>query len=112
MANNYNLSISQGDTFATLLSLTNSDGSILDLTDYVASGQARYSYSSTGVLLTLKPTIYSAVSGIIRLVISGSESASLPCSVVPYDIEIFNTGDSTTLKPIRGYMEIGVEVTR
>jgi hypothetical protein len=111
---NYNLEVIQGSTFSTILSLTNSDGSIISLANYVPTGQIRYSYGSSTVLLSLKPTIYSITGGQISLIISGSESSNLPCGQFPYDIEIFTTGlsDETILKPILGYCSIFPEITR
>lgn len=112
--NRYNLEIYQGSTFSTILSLLNSDGSILTLENYVPTGQVRYSYGNTGVLLHLRPTIYSITGGQISLIISGAESSSLPCGIFPFDIEIFTTGlaDETILKPILGYTNIQPEVCR
>jgi hypothetical protein len=110
----YNLSIIQGSTFNTRLNITNSDGSYFNLENYVPTGQIRYSYGSTGVLLALRPTVYSTTSGILNLNISGSQTSSIPCGVFPYDIEIFTTGQSTEniLKPIAGYINCSPEVTR
>ncbi len=109
----YNLSITQGSTFSTLLTLTDSNGAAINLTNYVPSGQIRSAYSATDVLLYLKPTIYSITGGQIKLIISGSESSNLPCGIWPYDIEIGTTGvsDETILKPLAGYAYIGPEVT-
>ncbi len=110
----YNLNIIQGSTYNTRLNISNSDGSVFLLDNYVASGQIRYSYGYNNILLTLKPTVYSTISGILNLTISGSESSTLPYGIFPYDIEIRTTGQSTEniLKPIAGYVNVAPEVTR
>ena len=110
----YNLNIIQGSTFNTRLNITNSDGSAFLLDNYVPTGQIRASYGSNGILLSLKPTIYSSISGILNLTISGSETQNLPCGLFPYDIEIYTTGQSTEniLKPIGGYVNVSPEITR
>ena len=110
----YNLNIIQGSTYNTNLNIKNGDGTYFSLTNYAATGQIRYSYGSSNVLLALRPTVYSEASGILSLTISGSETSNMPCGVFPYDIEIYTTGQSTEniLKPILGYCSIQPECTR
>lgn len=109
----YDLGIIQGSTFNVTLTLTNDvDGSYINLSGYNVTGQMRSYYRSNNVLLGLSPTIYSAISGMININISGSQTASLPVGMFPFDIEIYNSDESSVLKPIRGYAQISPEVTR
>lgn len=111
MANTYNLTILQGDSFSLRVNASNSDGSYINLSGYGARGSIKYSYSNTGILLNLNPTIHNSfVSGIVDIYVSGSQTESLPVGIFPYDIEVTGSNGYVN-KFIRGYANISPEVT-
>ncbi len=108
---NYNLEITQGDSFILNVNATNSDGSYINLSGYGVRGQIRYQYSSTNVMMDLQPVIASQASGLISINVPGTGTAALKVGVFPYDVEI--TGSNNyCLKYLRGYALVGAEVTR
>jgi hypothetical protein len=112
----YTLSLVQGNSSTINVIASNSAGTPIILSGYNVRGQIRSSFSSTGILLDLSPTIYSAVSGIVQMNISGSLTASLPVGTFPYDLEAIVTGaggsEISVTKFLKGYCEISPETTR
>jgi hypothetical protein len=110
MSERYNISAAQGSTLLLNINCSNSNGSAINFSGYSVSGFVRYNYSSTGRLLNLNPSIYSAVSGIITISGSAADMSSLNAGIYVYDIEARN-GDYV-FKPIAGYFAVDGEVTR
>jgi hypothetical protein len=112
MANSYDITIEQGSSFNLNLTAKDSSGTPLNLSGYEATGQIRYGYGSTGVLLPLNATVdNSYVSGIINLSLTPTQTSSLPVTKAVYDIEVY-ASNGFTFKAIRGYAEILPEVSR
>lgn len=113
MHTGYNITVVQGSSYSLRITAVDANGDARDLTNYTTSGFVRDRYSSTGVLLYLRPVIHpSFVSGFIDVFISGSETAGLPVAQKVYDVEIYNSGTSHIAKAARGYFNIEPEVTR
>jgi len=112
----YTLNLIQGNSTTLRITATDQNGTAINLSGQNVRGQVRYTYGSTGVLLDLHPTIYSAVSGIVQINISGSQTANLPVGTFPYDLESAVTGsdgsETSVCKFLRGYAEISPETTR
>ncbi len=104
----YNITGIQGSTLLLNLTLTNSDGSYVNLSGYGVRGAAKVYYNSTGYLLNLNPTIISQVSGVISISGNSYDMANVPVGMYPYDIEIFNSGDYV-FKGLRGLLYINPE---
>ena len=107
----YTLEIIQGSSFNILLTAKNQNGTAINLTNYNLRGYIKNLYSNTGYLINLNPTIYSAVSGIVQINLSGSQTALLPVSQAVYDLEAATTGETSVIKLIRGYANINPEVS-
>ena len=88
MANVYNIIVQQGESY--FLQVTSKDEASvpIDLSNYAVTGVVKLRYSDTGILLDLHPTITNAVSGIITVSLSGSETANLPITDALYNIDI------------------------
>jgi hypothetical protein len=108
----YNISINQGENYDLITAITNASGQAVNISGYNVRGQVRYSYGSTGVMLNLAPDIVSAVSGIIQVSLTPSETASLPITVAVYDIEKYSENDVVVNKILNGTFTITPEVTR
>lgn len=112
MSNSYDISIEQGSSFNLSLTARDITGEPINLSGYATSGELRYSYGSSGVLLNLNPTVDpSLVSGIINISLTPEQTASLPVTKAVYDIEVISSG-GFVFKAIRGYAEIAPEVSR
>jgi hypothetical protein len=108
----YNISINQGENYDLITAITNASGQAVNISGYNVRGQVRYSYGSTGIMLDLAPDIVSAVSGIIQVSLTPSETASLPVTVAVYDIEKYSENNVVVNKILNGTFTISPEVTR
>lgn len=121
MATTYNIEASQGNTLDLRLSVKDSDDVPINLSGFSVRGQVRHRYSSTGILLDLKPVVVSGVSGsyyasgFIDVVIRPTGSAALPVVQGVYDIEKYTLSsgiDYDVEKVIQGYFNVSPEATR
>jgi hypothetical protein len=106
MTTEYDILAIKGNCLNLRFVASNTNGTPIDLTQYVATGFVRLSYSSTGVLLDLQPVVHSSyVSGLIDVTISASGLEDLPITEAIYDIKIYNiTGCSAEV--VRGHFDI------
>lgn len=110
--NTYDLQIIQGNSLILQLNAINDDGTYINLSGYGARGQVRYSYSSTGILLDLQPTVNSSyTSGIVNINIQSTGTSVLPIGSFPYDLEVTGSNNYCT-KFLRGYANIYPEATK
>jgi len=110
----YNLIVNQGENYDLTATLTNTDGTPVNINGYALRGKVRYSYGSTGVLVNLAPTIVNATSGIINFTLTPSETAALPVTVGVYDIERYVAGQSpelTVVRVLQGTVTVTPEVS-
>lgn len=105
-----NLYIDQGSTFSAIITLTNQDGTPMNLTGYSVASQFRKSYaSSTGYTFTA--TIYNAATGQVRLQLPANTSSAIPAGRYLYDIEI-TSGSGEKLRALEGILILTPEITR
>ena len=106
MNNSYNIHIEQGTSLNISLTASDSSGNPLNLSGYSVSGQAKYSYGSTGILLNLNPTVDpSLISGIINISVPPEASTGIPITKGVYEILAYGTGDYC-FKVIGGYIDV------
>jgi hypothetical protein len=108
----YNISINQGETYNLDYTLTNSNGSPMNISGYSVRGQVRYSYGSTGILLDLNPSIQNATGGGINVHLTPEQTAALPTTIAVYDIESYLAANNTVSRVLNGTFSIAPEVTR
>lgn len=113
MATSYDLNLIQGATFQANVIATDSVGNSLNLSGYFARGYVRETYTSTGILLNLNPTIDpSYISGIVNLNISGQTLSGVECTQGVYDLFVYTTGqNAVSYRFLNGYCNIFNEVT-
>lgn len=107
----YTLQIIQGSSLNLLVTATDQNSVPIVLSGWNIRGYIKSKYSESGVLLNLNPTIYSAISGIVQINVSGSQTSSLPVGEFPYDLEAENSNASSTIKFLVGYCQISPEVS-
>jgi hypothetical protein len=122
MATSYNINLIQGDNLQLTLAVKDTSNNRINLSGYDVRGVVKYSYGYTGnsgILLNLKPTIYSGnngsayVSGLVNINVSSYDTSSIPAGVFVYDIERFpySTPTGNSIKLIRGKFIVSPEVT-
>jgi len=117
MATSYDISGIQGEDLNLNIAVTDSNGNAFDLSGATLSGQVRYSYGSTGILLRLSPTINSGstgelfASGLAPVNIDATGMAAMPVGKFVYDIERYS-GVADGAKILRGSFIVEPEVTR
>lgn len=110
MATISNLVIDQGTTFSSIITLTNQDGTAMNLTGYTVASQFRKSYqSSTATNFTA--SIYDAIAGKVRLQLTPAASSAVKAGRYLYDIELTSpTGEKS--RALEGLVIITPEITR
>ncbi len=110
MSDRYDITGIQGSTLLVTLSLKDSNGNFLDLSNYGVRGGVKEKFSSTGQLFGLNPQIISAASGIIQISGNSNATTGIPSNIYVYDIEVYNSGDYV-FKPVGGYYLLFPEST-
>lgn len=94
----------KGETFNYRVVIRDDDYNYLNLTDYVFSGFAKYTYCNTGYLLNLNPTVYSISSGALDLIVAYTGTTGLPVTRAPYALNGYKNGNSEEF--LNGYIYI------
>ena len=106
-----NLTIDQGASFSSDVTLKDSSNALFDLTGYTASAKMAKGYSSTRTRVAMTTTIASdPTTGVVTLSLTATETAALdePARYV-YDLEV-TTGASVT-RVIEGIINVRPNVT-
>ena len=105
-----NLTMDQGATFSTVITVYQND-SILDLSGYSAAAQIRKSYSSSSSTSFTTAIDSDTTTGKITLSLTSTQTAALEEGRYVYDVEI-TASDSTITRPIQGIVTVRPNVTR
>ena len=105
-----NLSMDQGATFSTVITVYQND-SILNLSGYTAAAQIRKSYSSSSSTAFTTTIDSDTSTGKITLSLTPTQAAALEEGRYVYDLEI-TASDSTVTRPIQGTVIVRPNVTR
>ena len=109
MATKANLFIDQGTTYETVLTLTDEDGNVLDLTDATAASQIRKSYSSS--LAAEFTTSINVSAGEITLTLTADQTGSIVAGRYVYDVELTDAENKIT-RIVEGIVTVNPQVTR
>ena len=104
-----NLSIDQGSTFNSIVTVEGPNGLLFNLTGYTARGQIRKSYNST-TAVNFTTSITSPTAGEISISLSASTTATLKPGRYQFDIEIVS--GAVVQRVIEGQAEVNPRVTR
>lgn len=109
----YNIRCDQGSTLERVITVTQSDGTPVDLSGYSARMQVRRRLGSEDTLLDLTTEggeiVLGGEDGTIAISISATQTAEVPRSGV-YDLELVN--GPTVTKILRGQFILQPEVTQ
>ena len=106
-----NLTIDQGATFSSDVTVKDANGNAFDLTGYTAEAKMAKGYNSTRTRTTMTTTINAdPTTGIVTLSLTATQTAALdaPARYV-YDLEI--TSGATVTRVIEGIINIRPNVT-
>lgn len=110
MAYIFNLYLDQGSDYSYDVQLTDNNGDILPLVGYEVYAQFRKSYGSNTVYNFIV-TVTDVDNGIINLFFAAEDSMLIQSGIFVYDIKIFNTDTTYTLRVIEGELLVSPGVT-
>ena len=103
-----NIYIDQGSDFTTTISLTDSNGDVLNLTGYTALAQVRKSHGSTTIAATFT-TVLTADSGQLALSLTDTVTAAMDRVRYVYDVLLTDgSGDKTRVLEGQAVLTPGV----
>ena len=103
-----NFYIDQGSDFSTTVSLTDSNGDILNLTGYTALAQVRKTYGSTTIAATFTTAI-AAATGQLTLSLTDVQTAAMTSGRYVYDVVLTDSsGDKTRVLEGQAILTPGV----
>jgi hypothetical protein len=106
-----NLSIDQGATFSSDVTIKGFDGNVFNLTGYTARAKLAKGYSSTRTRTNITCTIANdATSGVITLSLTDAQTAALDAERYVYDLEIVS-GNGVVTRALEGIITVRPEVT-
>jgi hypothetical protein len=106
-----NLSIDQGATFTSDVTIKGINGEVFNLTGYTARAKMAKGYSSTRTRTTITTTIANdPTTGVITLSLTATETAGLDGERYVYDLEIVSAGNTVT-RALEGIITVRPEVT-
>ena len=110
MAARADIIIDQGTTFSTVVTVTDTDGDVVDLTGYSANAQIRKHHTSSSVTKTF--TIANGgTNGQLTLSLPFSNTAAITAGRYVYDVEV-ESGSGTRSRVVEGIVTVTPEVTK
>lgn len=113
MGNTYDLVASQGATFDVDISWTDASGNAIDLTGYTGQMKVKKNYGATEIIeLTSangRIVISAPTSGVVKLLISSTDTASLANGTYKYDL-MMDSGTAVT-KLLSGAFTVDESIT-
>lgn len=109
MATKANITVDQGTTFSTTISLTDDDGNPIDLTGYTGRSQMRKHFtSSNSQSFTVS---LSNNAGTVTLGLTATQTSNLTPGRYVYDVEVVS-GANVISRIVEGIVTVTPEVTR
>ena len=110
MALTTNLYVDQGTTFSAIITLTNQDGTAMNLAGYTVKSQFRKSYqSSTAVDFTA--SVYNASAGQVRLQLEPEDTTDIKAGRYLYDVEVTSLTNAK-FRVLEGIIVVTPEITK
>ena len=106
-----NFSIDQGADFSKNFTVTTDGSTAYDISDLTLQEQMRKSFDSSSATATFTATVVTGSSGIYKLVLSNSTTASITAGRYVYDVELI-LADSTIEKVHHGLVTVHPEATK
>ena len=106
-----NLSIDQGATFTSDITVKDINGNVFDLTGYTAVAKMAKGYSSTRTRTTMSTTFATdRTTGVLTISLTDAQTAALDAERYVYDVEIIS-GTGTVTRVLEGIITVRPEVS-
>jgi len=107
-----NLTLDQGATFNSDVTVKDSNGNAFNLTGYTATAKMAKGYSSTRTRTVITATVNGdPTTGIVTLSLTADETTALDGERYLYDLEILQTSTSTVTRVIEGIITVRPQVS-
>ena len=107
-----NLSIDQGATFTSDVTVKDANGNAFDLTGYTAEAKLAKGYASTRTRTSFTTTVAAdATTGVVTLSLTAAQTAALDAERYVYDLEITQTSSGNITRVIEGIISVRPQVT-
>ena len=107
-----NLTLDQGATFNSDVTVKDSNGNPFNLTGYTASAKMATGYSSTRTRTTITCIVNGdPTTGIVTMSLTADQTGQLEVGRYVYDLEILQTSTSTITRVIEGIITVRPQVT-
>ena len=105
------LVIDQGTTYESELDLVNDDGTAINVTNYVFSGQIRKSYYSSKIGANFTITVSNAANGNVVISLSPTTTSTIKPGRYVYDVKMTDAS-STVTRILEGIITVTPQVTK
>lgn len=109
MAIRANLSIDQGATFSTVITITDANNNIVNLSTYTGNAQIKKSYSSLNVAQTFAVSVNGTL-GTVTLSLTANQTSSILAGRYVYDVKLTESG-GTVSRIVEGLVTVNPKVT-
>ena len=107
-----NLTVDQGTSFTSDVTVKDANGNAFDLTGYTANAKMAKGFASTRTRTTITTTIAAdATTGVVTLSLSSTVSAGLDAERYVYDLEITQTSSGNVTRVIEGIITVRPQVS-
>ena len=105
-----NLTIDQGATFSSDVTVKDANGQAFDLTGYTAAAKMAKGFASTRTRINMSTSIATdATTGVVTLSLTATETGDLDAERYVYDLEIIK--DAGVTRVIEGIITVRPQVT-
>lgn len=105
------LTLDQGTDYAGQITLSNDDGTPLDVTGSTFQCQVRKSYFSANATANLDMTILDAANGVVRLTLDAANTATIKSGRYLYDIKRTDANNQVT-RLVEGIITVTPQVSQ
>ena len=107
-----NLTVDQGTSFTSDVTVKDANGNAFDLTGYTAVAKMAKGFASTRTRTTITTTVAAdATTGVVTLSLSSTVSAGLDAERYVYDLEITQTSSGNVTRVIEGIITVRPQVS-
>tara|TARA_R100001377_G_scaffold44329_1_gene25246 strand:+ start:1200 stop:1532 length:333 start_codon:yes stop_codon:yes gene_type:complete len=110
MATRSDMIIDQGSTFSTVVTVTDTDGSVVNLTGYTANSQIRKHATSSGATATFGIS-NGGTNGQLTLSLAHANTSAITAGRYVYDVEV-TSGANVRSRVVEGIVTVTPEITR
>jgi hypothetical protein len=107
-----NLVIDQGSDFNSTITVEDTVGNALDLTNYTVRGQVRKTYTSSTSYPFTCSKLTSQGPGKIKIQLSPTQTGTMKAGRYVYDVEIVHTTGTPVIRVVEGQVTVTPRVTR